>query len=964
MKFIQAHIYGFGKWVDTTFDFTSSSFLTYFGENESGKSTLQAFLSFMLFGLPPRQRQFFQPKHSSRFGGSLTIENEAVGQFTIERTAHEFACYLQNEATKDEAWLNETLHDLTRDTYESIYSFSALDLSEIQEMKVQQLNQVLFSVGLTGSTNIYQMERELETKIGQLYKAKGWKPQLNEQLTSVRKKYEQLIKAKKEEETYTKQQEERLNIEKSLEKAKEQLSNIKAKGQMKEKLLQVLPLRKQYEQLQVERENYGEIRPFPEDGLARLQQLKEHYLPLQSEEKVLQNQYDEYDKELKELQEATYEETIFLSLQSLAEKRIEIEEMQGERVSLNNEIKRLEEALEDKNQLIPLKQEDIADVVLPFHLETVVAEIQALEEELTKELSWLEEELAYTTKEVERLTNEIEKTAQLLLPNATVQTLKNENARYEQMQREKAWSEENDRAVQKLHEKNRQQAKTTAFVAAFFTTLFMALTFWQKETFYIVFAIASAGLAFWQWRQSNRSMMLEEKLSKDPDSALDAAQLLENERLLKKDEEIKTALHLLENEKKHASFQQIQLEEKLYSLRERESHLKDRIETERYQYPFLTNIQPKYWVKLIEIVRDMKGLLTEKEALLESLARIEAKLTPVEEELHYLAKDLVEESLTIDQVRSLYEAEKAKHDQIARLAAEKEKKAGQLQAVKEKISVYEVEKRALFTVAQTEEEEEFYRIAYDNEKITRVETELSAIKGQIEQLFHEDEMEALWQSKASMAELEAEIKAWQIEEEKLSEEIATLHRTLASIDLQIEQLEESGTLSNLHFSYEIEKSVLNELAEQYAVLKVAQTALEAAKENYQKRYFNRVIEQTAAYFSYITNGKYINIYAPTEKELFQVEANNNIRYTIEELSKGTIDQVYVSLRLAMNTVMQEKVQMPLMIDDAFVHFDEGRKERMIQLLEKISASQQVIFFTCVEDRVISGRVKVQEELKA
>src|SRR5699024_9961570 len=129
MRFKQAHIFGFGKWVDTTFDFTSSSFLTYFGENESGKSTLQQFRSFMLFGLPPRQRQFYQPKHSSRFGGSLTIASDKQDTFTFHRTAHEFICYMGEKEVTDENLLEEVLEGLTRETFESIYSFSALDLS-------------------------------------------------------------------------------------------------------------------------------------------------------------------------------------------------------------------------------------------------------------------------------------------------------------------------------------------------------------------------------------------------------------------------------------------------------------------------------------------------------------------------------------------------------------------------------------------------------------------------------------------------------------------------------------------------------------------------------------------------------------------------------------------------------------------------------------------------------------------
>lgn len=961
MKFIRAHIFGFGKWVDTTFDFTSSSFLTYFGENESGKSTLQQFLSYMLFGLPPRQRQFFQPKHSSRFGGTLRIESDLHGVFTIERTAHEFACYLQNDDIKDEAWLHEALHGLTRDTYESIYSFSALDLSEIQQMKVQQLNQVLFSVGLTGSTNIYQMEKDLDTQIGQLYKAKGWKPQLNEQLKIVQKKHEQLLKLEKEEHKYMEKKQLKQEMEVRLQESAQQLEKLQKKLQMNEKLLHVIPLRQQYEQLKNERNNYGELRPFPEDGLTRLQQLKEHYLPLQSEQRVIATQSDEYEQQIKKLQEEVYENTIFQSLQTLASERIQVEQMQAEGQRLVNEMTRIQDALDDKNELIPIEQKDIEEVVLPFHMEAVVAEIEQLEEEVRKESQWLQEELQYIEKELERL-NILEKEAkQGLLSETEAQKLKNENALYEQVEREKNWTNQNEKAMEALYEKNQQQSKITVIIASLLAILLIGLTVWQKESMYGIFAIIVAAFAIWHWKQSKEKNIPQNSSVGNHALPFDTAHFLENERKLKQDEERKTAIHLINNELKHANFQQIQLEEKLHTLQERESHLTDRVETERYQYPFLAKVEPKYWVKLIDIVRDMKRLFIEKQTVADQLTEVEKDMVVVEEQLTQLARDLVLDELTLPEVTSLYEGEKEKHEQLDRLAVEKLRQEEQLQQLAEKISVYEQEKNALFMIAQTDEEEMFYRIAYENEKINELDKQLQDIKSQMEQLFYGDEITQLWQSTATIEELESEIFILKSEQEDLLAEAADMNRMIAAIEIEIEQLEQSGSLSDVHFSYEMEKNKLNELAEQYAVLKVAQLALQQAKETYQETYFHRVIKQTSTYFSYITNGRYIKVYAPTEKELFQVEANNNIRYTIEELSKGTIDQVYVSLRLAMNTVMQEKVRMPLMIDDAFVHFDEKRKQRMIQLLEKISKSQQVIFFTCIEDRVISGKVRVEKQ---
>ncbi|MDY0396004.1 AAA family ATPase [Virgibacillus halophilus] len=85
MKIKHAYIYGFGKWVDFSFDFSNGNFQLVYGENESGKSTLHHFLLFMFFGLSPKERAFFHPKTSSRLGGRLVVADETYGEYIIER---------------------------------------------------------------------------------------------------------------------------------------------------------------------------------------------------------------------------------------------------------------------------------------------------------------------------------------------------------------------------------------------------------------------------------------------------------------------------------------------------------------------------------------------------------------------------------------------------------------------------------------------------------------------------------------------------------------------------------------------------------------------------------------------------------------------------------------------------------------------------------------------------------------
>src|SRR5690625_167563 len=175
MNFIQANIYGFGKWVDETIIFSSSNktFICLYGENESGKSTLQQFILYMLFGLPPRKRNVYRPRQSNRVGGQITINDPSIGTFIIERVEDNVTCLLPDGEQQDETWLDNYMKNVTRETYTNIYAFSAVELEEIRQMGENQLSDVLFSIGLTGATNIYSIEKRLDTTIGNLFKKTG-----------------------------------------------------------------------------------------------------------------------------------------------------------------------------------------------------------------------------------------------------------------------------------------------------------------------------------------------------------------------------------------------------------------------------------------------------------------------------------------------------------------------------------------------------------------------------------------------------------------------------------------------------------------------------------------------------------------------------------------------------------------------------------------------------------------------
>ena len=68
-------------------------------------------------------------------------------------------------------------------------------------------------------------------------------------------------------------------------------------------------------------------------------------------------------------------------------------------------------------------------------------------------------------------------------------------------------------------------------------------------------------------------------------------------------------------------------------------------------------------------------------------------------------------------------------------------------------------------------------------------------------------------------------------------------------------------------------------------------------------------------------------------------------FTVEALSQGALDQLYFSLRVACADLLSQKAKLPLLIDDAFVHFDAERRQKAYLTLVKLSESRQIIYLT-------------------
>ena len=106
-----------------------------------------------------------------------------------------------------------------------------------------------------------------------------------------------------------------------------------------------------------------------------------------------------------------------------------------------------------------------------------------------------------------------------------------------------------------------------------------------------------------------------------------------------------------------------------------------------------------------------------------------------------------------------------------------------------------------------------------------------------------------------------------------------------------------------------------------------------------------------ARLSRVTAGRYSRVRVDPEQGLeVQIEVEDDDYRSASELSYGTLDQVYLLLRIALAEALGDKKESaPLFLDDATVHCDTDRTIRFLELLLTLSEERQIVVFSQEEE---------------
>jgi DNA repair exonuclease SbcCD ATPase subunit len=153
-----------------------------------------------------------------------------------------------------------------------------------------------------------------------------------------------------------------------------------------------------------------------------------------------------------------------------------------------------------------------------------------------------------------------------------------------------------------------------------------------------------------------------------------------------------------------------------------------------------------------------------------------------------------------------------------------------------------------------------------------------------------------------------------------------------------------GQEANIRNQLKVENRRIEKLEDTYNALELALNVLSSATRELQRRFAPRITKRAQELFGQLTGGRYDKLMLGEDLSLSASTVEDTGLRSAQYRSDGTVDQLYLALRLAVAEELTPEA--PLVLDDALVRFDDRRAAVAMDILREIGDHKQVILFTC------------------
>jgi len=191
------------------------------------------------------------------------------------------------------------------------------------------------------------------------------------------------------------------------------------------------------------------------------------------------------------------------------------------------------------------------------------------------------------------------------------------------------------------------------------------------------------------------------------------------------------------------------------------------------------------------------------------------------------------------------------------------------------------------------------------------------------------------------------IEMLKLELEDLERDLRESYESLGSVKQKLQTLELDPAPRRCRQQREQVAALLARRTEEWRGLQVSLETLAVIRRRFERECQPAALARASRFLERLTHGRYRNIWSPLGERRLCIDDEQGRSLTVEQLSRGTREQLFLAVRFALVAELASQgIQLPMVLDDVTVNFDEERTEATLDVLRELSAAgHQVLFFT-------------------
>jgi uncharacterized protein YhaN len=1005
---------GFGVWNGLKLDELSEHLTVFYGPNEAGKTTLMQFVRSVLYGFSPERRQrYLPPLRGGRPGGSLCVST-SYGSLRISRHADSDADLVSGRISiegadgtfENEQLLKESLAGIDERTFTNVFAVGLQEIQELGSLDDTAAADMLYKL-TTGldRVSLVDIMRELGASRNHLLAGDGRASQIVNLLTERDRLRDELAQTRLSSRRYAQlaSQREQLQTEIARLEATErgierEVRLVQVAAAVREKWIGRIDVDRQLAAL-------GDLPALPADSLDEFDRLSQE---LTASERRLADNRQELAKVRGQIKSLAINETLWRlapRIEALAEQQPWIARLEKEVADSQAEIDRLERQLSDENDRLGLSSDGrqspgsaslqgLAKGASSASLRQAARELHRAQ----KQVDELKDDSQQARQKADGLASQIRATLANRPEKDLAAALDHAGGLLAQLRRRVQLDERLEQMghhYTELAERNRKFVErqllpvwslwalgglfalgvVMVLAGLFLPESLIGSVGWPMATLGLLATMACVGGKY-GWERfmaaklddcQKQIAMLEaqEREAKKERDDLDAelprggGPLLVRVQTAEKDLAALEELLAVDAQRKAA-------QQEADALRDRNKHAHAEVEDARRRWQQALkaaglpgHLSPKQVKALDDRRHEIDEVWRQIDRRRQEMAERQRELAAFAGRVTQLVGDVkfpTTSSRVADQLRDLQQAAAAQERRVSE-RDELRQRARKLRRAVEQ-DAHAVDRRArrrrrLMRQVGAANEAEFRQLAVQSARAAWLRKEHETLARDIATVlggqFSEDVV-AKHYDEVPAAREEAFVEELARRREGTRQELRAAMEKRGELNHEMQTLSADRRANTLRFDLGLVEKRLSESVERWQVLATTHKLLESIRKTYEAERQPRTLQEASGYLERLTEGHYTRVWTPLDENVLKVNDNAGHTLPVEVLSRGTREQLFLSLRLALVTEFAQRgVRLPLVLDDVLVNFDVRRAKAAAGVLRDFAATgHQLLVFTCHE----------------